>query len=734
MAQNLRNIIYSNYSLSEEVLGYVTSPDPTNTDTRYLVAGSKNVLINYQKKVQTRGGYTRLGPANAALTNVRNAFTWNTSTASALPQRFYNQTLEVYLRTIDGTAINAWTTVRSGWSSTAMLRAAFGYFDATERLDNQLMTNGDANTYMWSGAVAIVSSVSGQTTTVAGDTASSLTLFTITGATSSNTNGYKLYWKLTNSGSTRTINVYKDAAGSNLVASGSRTGDGSITLTQQNTSGISGSVTVAYTTDETTLSAQILTIGYSLTKTGTTTWNKNRFMQSLAGRSLVNARTGQIYTYSGGETTTTLTNVSPTTAVDFQAGDIIMQAVVVNTNSPAAGRINDIPFVFQNQLALGSYSDNEIYVSKNTDYTSFSFSTPRLSGEGALLNLDSPCRAINNISKTMVIFAGNSSLYKTTYTSITVGSTLSETLTIDKLDTGVNQGALNHECVVPIGNSLAYLTNEVALRLINSPDTVSGITPETYSNPIKPDFDTANWVNAFGTWYKNILFFTAPGDSHTFMLNFVEDSDGKLFRFWNPPQIFPIGAMSIIDSGNGPMLHGHSNVVPETYLLFDGLSDGQFTNMPVSAKIPIDFNASMGYQSNFFRYPYRAKLKNFDEFYVEGEISSSTTDLSLIINYNYQGSDQQVSRIIDGSDSDILEGAVGSGSLGQDPLGSSPLGGLLGNPPNANKFRVVFEFAREDYHEMQDIYSSNGIDQYWSIIARGPNSTVSTRRDTSIRK
>jgi hypothetical protein len=75
-------------SLAEETLGYVTSQDESNTDFRYLVGGSKNVLIDFQKKVKSRSGYTRLGAANASLTAIRNSWTWITSTGQKLAQRF----------------------------------------------------------------------------------------------------------------------------------------------------------------------------------------------------------------------------------------------------------------------------------------------------------------------------------------------------------------------------------------------------------------------------------------------------------------------------------------------------------------------------------------------------------------------------------------------------------------------------------------------------------------------
>jgi len=102
-----------NYSLVEETDGYVTSQDASNTSPKLLVAGSKNVIIDYQRKVKIRSGYTRIGAANTALTEVRNAWTWHTSTGHERPQRFYDDELEVYLSTVDAVIKDAWFRIKA---------------------------------------------------------------------------------------------------------------------------------------------------------------------------------------------------------------------------------------------------------------------------------------------------------------------------------------------------------------------------------------------------------------------------------------------------------------------------------------------------------------------------------------------------------------------------------------------------------------------------------------------
>ena len=600
------------YALAEETLGYVTAEDPTNTQNAYLVDGSQNVQIDRNRKVKTRSGYSRLGAANAALTPVRNAWTWQTSTGSSLPQRFYDDELEVYLGTVDSTVINAWTRVSSGWSTTNKLRAAF-WFDTGENIDLQLMIQGDDNIYEWGGGVAVVGSITGTT----------------------------------------------------------------------------------------------------ITKAGTSTFGQNRFY-ATRNKTLVCVRTGTEYTYTGGEGTTTLTGIADTTGL--VAGDILVQKIVTATDKPAAGRNNDTIYVFENQLCLGSEDDEEVWISQNDDYDDFTYSSPRLAGEGGLLTLDNPAQAFATVGSRLLVFAGRSSIFKAEYEQITVGSTLAETLKVKKCDTGVDQAAQNQETIVQLTDSVIYLSFEPAVRMISNPEDLAGIDPKALSNPIKPDFDAEDFTDAFASWYKNTYYLASSVNSRLYGLNFVEDADGKLRRYWDPPQILPIGPLSIINS----LFHGHSNGVPETYQLFDGASDINSED----EKLPISAVAAFAYNT----YAKRANLKSFDEYFVEGEIIPSTNDLLLTLNYDYGGATLSIEKTINGGDEDILEGNVGYNALGQQSLGQNPLGGLLNPPEDARKFSVVFEIAREDFLKIQPIFSSNEVDRYWAITAHGANAVLSPRK------
>lgn len=92
---------------------------------------------------------------------------------------------------------------------------------------------------------------------LAGDVATQLSSFTINGPCPD-----KLYWRLTNSGTTRKVDVARDPAFLQLVCSGSRTNNGAITLFEENYSSITGSVTVTFTAQDAD-PANIITIKHN---------------------------------------------------------------------------------------------------------------------------------------------------------------------------------------------------------------------------------------------------------------------------------------------------------------------------------------------------------------------------------------------------------------------------------------------------------------------------------------
>lgn len=607
------------YILRNEITGYITNEDSSaDSAQKHLTAGSHDVLIDPRfGKFASRGGYSLLGALNTDLTPVRSKFDWVHSKNGELNLRMYDDELEVYLETVDGVEINAWTRVMDSLSTTAIVRYAT-WWDTAEDIDLLLFVQGDDNIYEWSGAITTLASATANT----------------------------------------------------------------------------------------------------ITKNGADTWAVARFLTADTRKVTIN---GTDYTYTGGEGTTTLTGVTPNPSSEA-ADSVVIQTVITATNTPAANRNNHYIFNFENHILVGSDDDSENAVSKSTDYTDYTFSSPRLATEGELFALDGSCRGFGIVNRGLVMFSGEDGLFTADKEQVDVGGTLAETWNVRKLKTGVKQGAFNQETITPIGNGLIYLTNESALRMIETTGQADKPQLKSLSNPIKPDFDAETWTNSHAIWHKNRYYLSSPANSRTYILEFQEDANGRLRRFWHPPQTLPIRAFSIRSGA----LYGHSNVVPETYLLFNGTTDRIYDGIEVEDKLPINAKAITSYRT----YGERALLKNHDEFYVEGNISPATDDLELTLRYDFGGYTQESLFVIDGTNDDILLESLEATSLGQQPLGTQPLGGSAQEPPTLARFRTVIEMPKEDYHELQEIYESNGVDKAWEILSAGGNIKISPNKNT----
>jgi hypothetical protein len=86
-----------------------------------------------------------------------------------------------------------------------------------------------------------------------GDDLNQLAGWSLVGATDVNTDDGILFVTLADVGGTRTVSLYRDPALTELVARGSRAGDGLVTLAEQGSSGLSGQVTVTFAANDNTI-------------------------------------------------------------------------------------------------------------------------------------------------------------------------------------------------------------------------------------------------------------------------------------------------------------------------------------------------------------------------------------------------------------------------------------------------------------------------------------------------
>ena len=451
----------------------------------------------------------------------------------------------------------------------------------------------------------------------------------------------------------------------------------------------------------------------TLTKQGATTWAEIGFYNTGTRKVTIS---GIDYTYTGGESTTTLTGVTPDPAlavVPIVSGDIAHQTVRTTANSA----MTDIPSTFtnslianlRNQIYIGSLVSNQAYVSKVNDYKVYTFTSPvRIVGEGAIITFDATPTAFIPQEEAMYISAGKDQWYQTKFT---LSSDLTkEEFTVNRLKTSELQGTQSQALTSKIQNSVVYVSNEPILNTLGRVDNVVS-TPQIndISFPIVNDFNSYNFTNGSVFYHKKFIYVAVPEEGLVRiynMSNTVNNSQSITSStnfYWEAPLVIPISRFSSIDGE----LYGHSYLTSETYKMFNGYN---FNGGPIPAV------AKFAYMNQDLP----GESKSFNEFFIEGYISANTT-LNLGIDYDLDGYAGSKAFEISGSDTSIVQVVIPPASLGKKSLGKSSLGGsedinLL--PP---KFRVIKTTTRTPFYEYSPSFSSSSIDYNWSILRFGSN-------------
>jgi len=441
----------------------------------------------------------------------------------------------------------------------------------------------------------------------------------------------------------------------------------------------------------------------TLTKSGTETWAESRFLIAGTRSVIVN---GVEYTYTGGEGTTTLTGLTGLPA--FTAGDIVVQAVRTTANTPAAAVDNDLIFVNKNQVHIADQNRRDVYISKNTDYTDFTYSSPRLPGEGAILTLDSPPVGFVDQEDFTYISAGKNDWYQTVFTMSSDNT--KESLTIQKLKSGPQQGAISQESIGKIKNSVIYVSNEPTLDTLGRLENINTPQSKPLSDPVKLDFDAYDFTNCHVKYYKNQAFIAVPREG----LVLIYDIQNG---YWQPPQRLAVARFSII----GDELYGHSSAVPETYKLFDQTTNRDKDNA-------ISHEAIFAYRNFGNRY----HRKRFDEYFHEGYIAANTI-VTVDYFFEYQGSLTQKQKSITTANANTLFGVGETNQLGSEALGQVPMGTFLNMPSELQKFRVIHTMSKDAFFEYLVRYSSYEVDYQWQLLAQGPNVILSTADNIDIK-
>lgn len=445
----------------------------------------------------------------------------------------------------------------------------------------------------------------------------------------------------------------------------------------------------------------------TLTKQGATSWAAEGFLKNGTRQVNLNNVT---YTYTGGESTTTLTGVTPDpTLTVHTAGDVAIQTVRTTASTPASGFNNDIIATLKNQVYVGDLKRRDVYVSLNTNHLAYTFTSPtRLPGEGAILTLDANIVGFAPQEEDMYIGVDDG-WFKTKFTL--AAALTGESLTVERLKTSPQQGPQSQSSICKVKNSVVFVCKDKSIDSLGRVTNL--ITPDSrpLSDIIKNELaDYSFLTDPHLVYNQNQLFALFPSESKTLIYDFDK-------KYWMPPQLMSLNRLAIV----GTDLYGHSSVVTESYKIFD-------TSVYSDNGNPIDSKAAFAYRN----YNQRAWKKKFDEWYTEVYMTPNT-ELSLQINYDFGGFGGIVTKIIKGTETRFKFFVAILNSLGKWALGKNPIGSVSVSDDTLPKYRKIDTVDDNDFYEVQSIYSSNGIDQRWELLASGGNIKLSDNDNQDIK-
>ncbi len=676
-----------NFNLTSGFRGYVSKPEITALAPNFLVKGSKNVLIDYANRVISRNGYTLYRQANTGAGPIRGSFDWTTSTGKFFNLRSYDGKLEFDW---NGTYNSLVTTLSTPFLDFCQV------LDFTEQTDVLLFVQSNSNMYRWSGGVSKVASSTATTLTKQGVLTGKATIAFVAGTPGS------VAPTITDSNSGFVTAGF--AAGDSLFVTGSTANSKTFTI---------GSVTAGTITLIMSNSLTSEVAGPSITiHNGEPTWKSARFFSSVSGRSLL--YNSVAYTYTGGETTDTLTGLTAFPTVT--AGDAVWQTVstIALPSAITSGFPNFAPDMIAcqvNQVILASTNSGMIFGSQDIDYTNFTLTSPRLPGgpfqrpltagpATCIIPTDTVAN-VTNIQSNFVIGSGPNVFDILDFHMAQDNS--AELVRIVQHKISQSSSIISKHAFSAIKNATAYISQEPALEALGSIESPDGSRNTPLSDLVKNDFDSYDFTNCHVRYWKRALYIALPAMG----IVLIYDLQRSL---WQPPQTIPVGRWSII---NG-QLYGHSSVTNETYKMFSGTNDnGVFISQV----------ARFAYNNG----GRRDRIKNMSSYWSDGYLTANAL-INMNTYFGFDGISGKKTMTISGGDTTITNPAQGS-PLGDAPLGENPLGGSPFDPisglPGANVPMLRFwqddSMAGVDYNEHFVEYTMNVKDAQFALVAHGSN-------------
>lgn len=445
------------------------------------------------------------------------------------------------------------------------------------------------------------------------------------------------------------------------------------------------------------------------------------YLPSASGSVVVNGTT-YAYTGSGGST---LTGVTPNPTGEAN-GSAVFEAVVTNANTPTSTFLSDFLKIINNQVYLGSYNGLQIFMSQNTNYLNYVVPTPQLDGSPGLFIMPSITKGIGVRQGNALVGAGSDKWVEISFTLVSNNSIITRTNKIDIKPVARLQAPYAHEFIDSVGDTLVYLAQDQQVRALGDFNNLFVQGYPSYSQEIATELMQENFTGGGLKAIGELIYVTAPASGKVYLRQERTnvDKNGTIVaeRLWHTPFVWNA---TFIDQIDGEIV-AFSNANPQLYDVWD--TNQWYDDSPSDESLPYTCIAAFGYRGG----KRRQGMWSFDKQYTEGYLTAGTP-LSLLINYDYQGSRNAINTVVNSSILPAYLYQTPLASLGDSVIGEELLGngGIDDGIGALAKFRKINSLSLINSSEWQPVYYSDEINAQWEILAIGDNATVDPQQDAT---
>lgn len=427
---------------------------------------------------------------------------------------------------------------------------------------------------------------------------------------------------------------------------------------------------------------------------------------------------GTVYTYTGGEGTTTLTGVTPDpTVLPVVAGDIAVQSpLAVSAMSSVKGKV---AFAHDGRIHARLETKKSVWNYSKLDNPD-DWTAGASDGDGGAKEVEfsGPILAYGKLNKTILCF--KSRVIKI-LDFIQVGSRVDspryQTL-VSTDDKSTSLGAVNQKSTFSTPKGVVFVTPDKRMMLLSGVTANNEPQYYTLSEPVQPVFDRGVHDEATGICVNNVIYYSFKENKNSTyndtvlvgdLTKITLDATGEPVPVrWDPPYIgWNVADWTAIESDADKKIEvrWHSSINSSTYRIIDSKTDNTGA-----------FTTTLRTWSETFDLPFKRKL--VDMIYIELKMSE-ITEVTATILYDEDGVTAQETFTLDADSADHKFAKVTYNPFGASSFGSQQFGS---NPENDDmpKYRFFVELKKNvRFFTISLQLSTDGEAQNYELIRYG---------------